>query len=109
MHLTIKMVNSIIINLDSITVNRLPTLAEESSTKKDIADEPNKNAILRLNQTLQNFLRVSVGSDVCNLHKKDRIQITDTTIVKYPNQRGYLSQQWNVKRSQKMFWNNTEL
>ena len=34
---------------------------------------------------LENFHKVSVGNDVYNLTKYDKIQITDTTINKYSN------------------------
>ena len=50
--------------------------------------------MLRFNQTLTNFLKVSVGNDTYNLTKYDRIQITDATIIKYPNTGGYLLQNW---------------
>ena len=50
---------SLIKNLDSITVNRNPSLDNELSNKKYIDDELDKNTIL--NQTLSNYLKVSVG------------------------------------------------
>ena len=37
--------------------------------KKYIDDELHKNTVLKYNQTLQNYLKVSVGNDVCNLFK----------------------------------------
>ena len=37
------------------------------------------------NQTLQNYLKVSVGNDIYNLTKYDKIQLTDITIIKTPN------------------------
>ena len=66
-------------NLDSITINRNPTSDNEVSNKKYIDDELNKNTIVRFNQTLQNYLKVSVGNDTYNLTKYDKIQITDIT------------------------------
>ena len=69
-------------NLDSIIINRIPTLDTEVPNKKYIDDELNKNTIVRFNQTLSNYLKVSVGSDTYNLTKYDKIQITDTTIIK---------------------------
>ena len=56
-------------NIDSITVNRNPSSDNELSNKKYIDDELDKNTIVRFNQTLQNFLKVSVGSDTYNLTK----------------------------------------
>ena len=73
------------------------TSDNELSTKKDIDDELDENTILRFNQTLQNYLKVSVGNDMYNLTKYHKIQITDTTIIKYPNSGGYLLQQWNIR------------
>ena len=65
--------------------------------KKYIDDELDKNTVLRFNQTLQNYLKVSVGNDTYNLTKYDKIQITDTTIIKYPNSGGYLLQNCLIK------------
>ena len=56
-------------NIDSITVNRNPTSDNELSNKKYIDDELDKNTILRFNQTLENYLKVSVGNDTYNLTK----------------------------------------
>ena len=88
-------------NVDSITVNRNPTSDNELLNKKYIDDELDKNTIVRFNQTLQNYLKVSVGDHVHNLSKYDRIQITDTTIIKYPNTGGYLLQNWVIKCNDK--------
>ena len=53
--------------------------------------------MLRFNQTLQNYLKVSVGNDTYNLTKYDKIQITDTTEMRYPNIGSDLFQKWNIK------------
>ena len=90
-----------LINLDSITVNRNPSSDNELANKKYIDDELDKNTVLRFNQTLSNYLKVSVGNDTYNLTKYDKIQITDTTIIKYPNTGGYLLQNWVIKRNDK--------
>ena len=86
-------------NLDSITGNRSPSSYNELANKKYIDDDSGKNTVLRFIQTLQNYLKVSVGSDVYNLTKYERIQITDTTIIKYANTGGYLLQSWVIKRN----------
>ena len=39
--------------------------------------------MLRFNQTLQNYLKVSVGNDIHNVTKYDKIQITGTTKIKF--------------------------
>ena len=86
-----------ITNIDSITINNNPTDDNHVSNKKYIDDELDKNTILRFNQTLQNYLKVSVGNDTYNLTKYNKIQLTDTTIIKYPNNGGYLLQNWNIR------------
>ena len=91
-----------IINLDSITVNRKPTKYNELSSKKYVDDELDKKTIVRFNQTLQNYLKVSVGNDTFNLTKYDKIQLTDTTITISPNTGGYLLQRWNIKCNDKI-------
>ena len=65
----------------------------------DFYDE--SNTLVRFNQTLQNYLKVSPGNDTYNLTKYDRIKITDTTVIKAPNSGGYLLQNWNMKRNDK--------
>ena len=90
-----------LINLDSVTVNRNPTSDNELSNKKYIDDELDKNTILRINQTLQNYLKVSVGNDTYNLTKYDKIQITDITEIKYSNIGSDLLQKWNIKCNNK--------
>ena len=88
-------------NLDSVSVIRNPNSDNELANKKYIDDDLDKNTVLRFNQTLENYLKVSVRNDTCNLTKNDRIQITDTTIIKYPNTGGYLLQNWVIKCNDK--------
>ena len=83
-------------NIDSITVNRNPTSDNELSNKKYVDDELDKNTIVRFIQTLENYLKVSVGNDTYNLTKYNKIQLTDTTTIKYPNGGGYLLPGWRI-------------
>ena len=83
-------------NINSITVNRNPSLDNELSTKKYIDDELDKNTILRFNQTLENYLKVSVGNNIYNLTKYNKIQVTDTTFLKNGNSGGYLLPPWRI-------------
>ena len=46
---------------------------------------------------LKNYLKASVGNDTYNFTKQDKIQITDTTEIKYPNTGDDLLQKWNTK------------
>ena len=81
-------------NLDSITINRNPTSDNEITNKKYVDDELDKNTILRFNQTLQNYLKISVGNDTYNLTKYNKIQLTDITVMKAGNTGGYLLPYW---------------
>ena len=47
------------------------------------------------------YLIVSVGNNTYNLTKYDKIQTTDTTIIKNPNSGGYLLQNWVIKCNDK--------
>ena len=84
-------------NIDSITVNRNPGSEDEVTIKKYVDDSIGEGTIVGFNQTLENYLKKSVGKDVCNLTIYDEIQITDTTIIKNPNTGGYLLQNWIAK------------
>ena len=77
--------NNKLTNLNSVTVNRNATSDNEVSNKKSLDDSIGEGTIVRFNKTLQNYLKLSVGKDTYNLTKYDRIQITDTTIIKNPN------------------------
>ena len=83
-------------NIDSITVNRNPTSDNELVNKKYVDDSLGEGTIVRFNQTLQNYLKVSVGNDSYNLTKYDRIQLTDITVMKTGNTGQYLLQNWKI-------------
>ena len=88
-------------NIDSITVNRNPSLDNELANKKYIDDSIAEGTLLRFNQTLTNYLKLSVGNDTYNLTKYDKIQLTDTTVMKAGNSGGYLLQNWNIRCNDK--------
>ena len=83
-------------NLDSVSVKRNPSSDNELINKKHIDDELGKNTIARFSQTLENYLKVSVGDDTYNLSIYDKIQITDTTAIKVSNVDGYLLPYWKI-------------
>ena len=83
-------------SINSITINTNPIDDNHVSTKKYIDDELDKNTILRFNQTLENYLKVSVGNDTYNLTKYNEIQLTDTTIIKLVNSGSYLLPLWRI-------------
>ena len=85
-----------ITNIDSMTVNRKLSFDNEPSKKKYIVDELDKNTILRLNGTLQFYLKVSVGNETYSLTKYNKISITDITKIKFPNTSSELLQKWNI-------------
>ena len=93
--------NNKLTNLDSVTVNRNPNLDNELSNKKYVDNSIGEGTLLRFNQTLENYLKVSVGNDTYNLTKYNKIQITDTTEIKYPNIGSDLLQKWNIKCNNK--------
>ena len=56
-------------NENSITLNNNPTNDNYVSNQKYFDDELDKNTIIRLNRTLEKYLKVSVGNDTYNLTK----------------------------------------
>ena len=83
-------------NLDSVQVNRNPTSDNELTNKKYIDDELDKNTIVRFNQTLSKYLKVSVGNDTYNVTKYNKISITDVRESKFPNTASDLLQKWKI-------------
>ena len=90
-----------ITNFDSTTANRNPSSDNELVNKNLIDDDIDKDTLLRFNQTLQKYLKVSVGNDAYNLAKKDKLQITDITFIKYRITGGYLLQNWVINCNDK--------
>ena len=88
-------------NIDSITINRNPNSDNEVSIKKYFDDELDKNTIVSFNQTLQNYLKVTVGNDTYKLTKNDTIKNTDMTEIKFPNIGSDLLQKRHIKRNNK--------
>ena len=89
-------------NLDSITVNREPSSDNELANKKYIDDELDKNTIVSFNQTVQNYLKVSVGSDIYHLSKYDKIQLIDVPEIRYPIIGITLLPKWKIKKLNKI-------
>ena len=69
--------NNELTNLDSITVNRNPNLDNELSNKKYVDNSIGEGTILRFNQTLEKYLKVSVGHDtyILTKYKKYKLQV----------------------------------
>ena len=85
-----------VLNINSITINTSPTDDNHISNRKYIDDELDKNTIVRFKQTLQNYLKVSVGIDIYHLTEYNEIQIIDITEIKNPNAGGYLLPYWKL-------------
>ena len=68
--------------LDSVTVKRNPNSENELANKKYVNDSIGDQNALRFKQTLDNYLKVSVGNFVYNPTKCDKISIRDTTETK---------------------------
>ena len=95
--------NNNVTNLDTVTVNRNPNSDKELSDKNYVDDSIGEGTLLRLNQTLENYLS-SVGNDTYSSTKNDKIQITKTTEIKYPKTGSYLLQNWVEKCKEKNKW-----
>ena len=72
-------------NIYSITINNNPIDDNHVSNEKYIDSELDTNTIDRFNQTLENYLKISVGNDTYNLTKYNKKQITDTTVIRVGN------------------------
>ena len=77
-------------NINLITINNNPKDDNHVSNKKYIDDELDKNTIVKFSQTLQIYLKVSVGKDIYNLTEYDKMQLTDIKTMKAGNTGGYL-------------------
>ena len=73
----------------------------EVSNKKYIDDELDKKTVLRFNQTLQNYLKVSSGNDTFNLTEFDKTQLINLTKIRSPNIGSDLLPKWIIKCNNK--------
>ena len=90
--------NNKLTNINSITINKNPTLDNEVSNKKYIDDELDKNTIIRLNDNSNDiYLKVNINNTMYNLQIYNKILLTDTTTINYPNTGRYLLQNWIIK------------
>ena len=84
-------------NINSITINNNPSDNNHVCNKKYIDDELDKNTIVRFNQTLTNYLKVSVGNDIYHLTKYNKYYLTDITKMIAPNSGLYLMPRWIIE------------
>ena len=84
-------------NINSITINNNPSDDNHVCNKKYVDDEIDKNTIVRFNQTLTNYLKVSVGNDIYHLTKYNKYYLTDITRMISPNSGLYLKPRWIIE------------
>ena len=83
-------------NINSIMINNNPTKDNHATNKKYIDDELDKNRLVRFNHTLKNYLKVTVGGDIYNLTKYNKILLTDVTEIIYPESGHSLLPRWKI-------------
>ena len=76
--------NKKLTNINSITINNNPTEDDQVSNRKYVDDQLDKNTIVRFNQTLKNYLKISVGNDIYKLTKYNKVLLTDITEIRFP-------------------------
>ena len=89
--------NNELTNINSITINKNPTHSNHVTNKKYIDDELDKNTLVRLNDDSNNrFLEVNNNNSTYNLQIYNKILLTDTTIIKFPNNGDSLLPNWHI-------------
>ena len=88
--------------LDRVTIFRNPISDNEVSNGKYVDDAIGEGTIVRFNQTLENYLKVSVGNGKNRLTKYDKKQCTDTTEIKLLKIGSDILQKWNIKCNNKI-------
>ena len=88
-------------NINSIEINNSPSVDSQVSNEKYVDDQLDKNAVVRFNQTLQNYLKVSVGNDTYNLAKYNKTILVDETHIRYLNTGSDLLQKWRIRCNNK--------
>ena len=84
-------------NINSITINNNPSDDNHVCNKKYVDDEIDKNTLVRFNQTLTNYLKVSVGNDIYHLTKYNKYYLADITKMIAPNTGLYLMSRWIIE------------
>ena len=78
--------NNKLTNINSITINTTPTDNNNVTNKKYVDDQLDKDTIVRLNdKSNDKFLKVNIINTTYNLQIYNKIILTDSTVIKYPN------------------------
>ena len=84
-------------NINSITINTNPTHNNHVTNKKYIDDQLDKNTLVRLNDDSNDrYLKVNINNTIYNLQIYNKIVLTDTTIIKFPNNGDSLLPNWRL-------------
>ena len=84
-------------NINSIPINTTPTHNNHVTNKKYIDDNLDKDTIVRLNDDSNDrYLKVNINNSTYNLQIYNKIQLTDTTIMKLPNNGNELLTSWRI-------------
>ena len=103
-------INSITLNTEAVNDINVITKAyvdqfhqENERSRRDLGIDfyNESNTLFNFNQTLQNFLKVSVGGDTHNLTKYDKILLIDLTEIRHPNTGHDLLPKWRIKNLNK--------
>ena len=93
--------------VNSITITQNPTSDNQVVNKKNVDDSIGDGNVLRFNQRSENYLEVSVGNDIYDLMKYNKIQINDITEIRSPNSGNSLLQKWILTCTNKSY--NTKI
>ena len=89
--------NNKLTNINSITINTTPTDNNHVANKKYIDDQLDKNTIVRLNDNSNDrYLKVNFKITIYNLQIYNKIVLSDTTIIKFPNNGDSLLPNWRL-------------
>ena len=89
--------NNKLTNINSITINNTPTENNHVTNKKYIDDQLDKNTIVILNDNSNDrYLKVNINILNYNLQIYNKIILTDTTIMKFPNNGDSLLPNWRL-------------
>ena len=89
--------NNKLTNINSITINKNPTNNNHVCNKKYVDDQLDKDTLLRLDDDSNNkYLKVNINNTIYNLQIYNKIILTDTTIIKFPNNGDALLPNWRL-------------
>ena len=89
--------NNNLTNINSITINANPINNNNVTNKKYVDDQIDNDTIVRLNDDSNDrYLKVNINNTIYNLQIYNKIILTDTTIIKFPNNGNSLLPNWRL-------------